>query len=266
MFSIISCKNEIDQFIPPKNDELSNGTYDKYVESLKEAYHNNDKLNAALQLANLKADKEITFTILEAGIKEDLSNCDKIYNWYWLYDRNNFGVNIVKLDTSKFKNAVQLCDKLYGNYSYLRYAELKDQNEKDAVKNRKKEDSSAFNLTLVAELEQISLDDQEVRKKLMVKNIASDLENKLLSEMHVVDSINLLKIDKIFQKYGYPSIALVGKDCNFTPALIIHHNIDLTNRNKYLPILEKAVSDGLLYQETLNMIKHRIADIELDEN
>jgi len=260
-----ACKNEISKPIPAKHPELSQGRYNEYLNLLKEAYRTNNHFDAAIQLANLKAAGGITYQLLDIGVKEASNNCDKVYNWYWLYDKHNFGVNILKLDTLRFKRTVNLCDELNLNSSYQAYAKLKDEEERQAIENKVVEDSVNFNMELVAALKQINYDDQEIRIRLNAKNMTPDLEKALRKEMHFVDSINLVKIDKIFKVYGYPSRELVGKDGNFTPALVIHHSNSLETRYKYLPFLEKAVEEGLLYEGTLNMIKRRIKDMEIDE-
>ncbi len=260
-----SCKTELKQHIPKKHPELSQGHYDKYLNLLNEAYSSDNKFEAAIQLANLKAETEITYQMLNAGIKENQSCCEKIYNWYWMYDRHNFGVNLVKSDTILYKKSVELCDALYKNSSYEAFAIMKDQEEKHAVASREKEDSTKFNLELVKKLKQIDFDDQDIRNRSSVKSITPELRNELHLKMEIIDSINLVKIDKIFNEFGYPSRELVGRECNFTPALVIHHSNSLETRYKYLPFLEKAVEDGLLNKGTLNMIKRRIEDMELDQ-
>ena len=120
-------------------------------------------------------------------------------------------------------------------------------------------------MELVRELEQISFNDQEIRKKANAKNITPELIEELSEEMQIVDSINLIRIDEIFEQYGYPSRELVGKECSFTPALVIHHISDLETRYKYMPFLEKAVNDGLLNEGALNMIKIRNEHMELEK-
>ena len=262
---LCSCKTEIAKPIPEKHPDLSKGKYDKYLELLKEAYETNNNFNAAVQLANLKGDVSSTYQLLKLSVKEEPSNCDKIYDWYYLYSRHNFGVNILRYDTTEFKKIVSYCDDLDQNNSYQAYAKMKDEEEKQAEESKAVEDSTNFNMELVAELKQIYDDDQGIRNKVMEKNISPELEKELIKEMQIIDSINLEKIDKIFKEHGYPSRDLVGKTGNFTPALIIHHSKTLETRYKYLPFLEKAVEDGLLYEGTLNMIKRRIEDMELDQ-
>jgi len=263
--SLLSCKQDFTNPIPEKHPDQALGKYDKYLGLLNKAYESNNKFDAAIQLANLKADPEITFQYLDASIKENPDNCEKIYEWYWLYDRNNFGVNLLKLDTSLYKQSVKICDQTNEQNSYVKYAVMKDEEEQHARDSKPKEDSTNYNLKLVKELEQINKTDQDVRIRLTAKNVTPEMEEKIRKEMHIVDSINMVKIDNIFEEYGYPSRDLVGKDCNFTPALVIHHSNSLADRKKYLPLLEKAVEDGILYEGTLNMIKRRMEDMKLDE-
>lgn len=262
---LYSCENEIGQPIPEKYSELSQGTYDKYLGLLKEAYNTNDNFQKAIQLANLKGDKKATFHYLNLSVSEDLGKCDKIYEWYWLYDRHNFGVNLLKYDTTEFKKVISICEDLNPARPYQVYEKIKDEEDRQAEEKRHSQDSTNFNLELVAKLKQINDDDQEIRNKISEKNITPELEAKLFEEMHIVDSINLIKVDQIFEEYGYPSRELVGKDGNFTPALVIHHSNRLQTRYKYLPFLEQAVKDGLLYEGTLDMIKRRIDNMELDQ-
>ncbi len=262
---ICSCTNEITRPIPEKHPDLSQGKYDKYLSLLKEAYNTNNNFDAAVQMANLKGDKSSTYQMLKLAIEGETSKCDKVYEWFWMYDRHNFGVNILKFDTTEFKKIVTLCDELNQNISYQVYAKMKDIEAKQAEEDKPKEDSTNFNMALVKQLRQIYDDDQAIRNRITAKNITPELEIELRNEMQIVDSINLEKIDKIFKQFGYPSRELVGKDGNFTPALVIHHSNSLETRYKYLLFLEKAVEDGLLYEGTLNMIKRRIEDMELDQ-
>jgi len=259
-----SCENEIVKSIPEKHSDLSQGEYDKYLGLLNEAYSTNNHYNAAFQLANLKGDKSLAFQLLRLSIKEDKSKCDEIYETYWLYDRHDFRMNILKFDTTQFKKIVELCDELSQDNSYTTFSTSRDEEERQAVENTVKEDTTNFNMKLVGVLKEIHDADQEIRNKISAKNISADLEKKLSKEMQIIDSINLQKIDRIFKEFGYPRRELVGKDGNFTPALVIHHSNALETRYKYLPFLEKAVDDGALNEGTLNMIKTRIEHMELE--
>lgn len=259
-----SCSTEIAKPIPDRHPEMSQGRHDKYLDLLKNAYKEEDYFSAAIQLANLKANKSDTYNLLKYAVNQDPYKCEKVYEWYWYYDRYDFGVNILKHDTIKFKEVIRLCENLKATGTYQQYAERKDIEEKEIEKNRVKEDTTHFNMELVAELKKIYDADQGIRHKYSDKIKDPALKEKLRTEMQIIDSLNLIKIDSIFDLYGYPSKELVGRDGNFTPALVIHHSNSLEARYKYLPFLEQAVKDSLLSKNTLNMIKRRIEDMELD--
>lgn len=263
---IFSCGDRsMPDYIPEKHENLSNGEYEKYKGLLIEAYNEGDILGASLQLANLKGDKDLTFKIFHEGIENGKVDCGKVYEWYWLYDRHNFGMNLVKLDTLLFRSSVDLCDLKSTNFSYAEYAKNKDFEEEENKRNKPVEDSTNFNMPLVKKLEQIERDDQRLRILAQGKNIDQNTKDSLYIEIQRIDSLNLLKIDTIFNTYGYPSKELVGKEGSFIPALVIHHSKDLKTRYKYLPFLEDAVERGLLSEGTLDMIKRRIEQMELAE-
>ena len=262
---ISSCKEEIIQPIPDIQPGLTKGKYNKYKDLLEEAYATENYFNAAVQLANLKGNVSETYNMLKIGVKKKPSECDRVFEWYWLYDKHNFGTNILMHDSVEFKKVLTLCNKINKAETYNEYAIRKDQEERHSRENKPVEDSTNFDLELVAELKEIYNADQSIRIKSSAKSISPKKKDSLRIEMRKIDSINLKKIDRIFEKHGYPSRELVGKNGNFTPALVIHHSNSLETRYKYLPILEKAVKDGVLYEGTLEMIKKRILDIELDD-
>lgn len=263
LFYLSSCKSAGQDYYPPQHKDISKGTYDKYAGLLKKAYEVDDKIDVALQLSNLKADKSIIFKNLQSGIKKSPEECTQIYEWWRMYDKNDFAINLIKADTQQFRQAVNLCISLQGENSYKDHVAMKQKEAEDYKAAQPKEDSTAFNMTLVKKLEKINEDDQEVRIRLNKKSVTPAQREGILAEMHIIDSINLEKIDKIFKDHGYPSKTLVGKECSFTPALVIHHSNSLETRYKYLPLLEDAVEKGLLNKGTLNMINHRIKDMEL---
>lgn len=262
---IYSCKDEVIKSIPEKHPDLPQEEYEKYSSLLKKAYKTDNNFEAARQIANLKGDKTSVYQLLKLAIEESPNKCDKIYEWYWLYDRHNFKVNILKSDTTEYKSIVARCNELNQNNSYQYFAKLKDKEQQNAKEDKPKEDSTNFNMVLVKQLKQIYEDDQEIRAKIYAKNVSAELRKELEKEWRIVDSINLEKIDKIFKEYGYPSKELVGKGGNFTPALVIHHSRSLETRYKYLSLLEKAVEKEVLREGTLNMIKKRIKEMELDQ-
>lgn len=261
-----SCReDEISRPLPGKHPDQSQGHYEKYLNALKEAYAEKNDFAAAMQLANLKAEPGTVFPLLELAINSKSENCSKIYHAYYLYDRHNFGINLLKIDTTRFKHVVQLCNQLLDTTSYEAYAAAEDESERIASENQKQEDTTNFNMVLYHELQQMYKDDQDIRHRISKKNITAEEERTLREEMSRIDSINLIKVDRILREHGYPSQELVGRDGNFTPALVIHHSAELETRYKYLPMLEKAVNEGVLGEGTLKMIKRRIEDLELSK-
>lgn len=57
------------------------------------------------------------------------------------------------------------------------------------------------------------------------------------------DSVNLIKVEKIIEKYGYPGKSKVGEPANTTVFLVIQHSPKIA---KYFPLIEKAGRKGEL--------------------
>jgi len=63
------------------------------------------------------------------------------------------------------------------------------------------------------------------------------LDNNIWSLITKTDSINLLKVENIVQKYGYPGKSMVGEPTNTTVFLVIQHSPKIS---KYYPLIEEA--------------------------
>jgi hypothetical protein len=63
------------------------------------------------------------------------------------------------------------------------------------------------------------------------------LDKNVWSLITKTDSINLLKVEKIVKKYGYPGKSMVGEPTNTTVFLVIQHS---TKISKYYPLIEEA--------------------------
>lgn len=259
-----SCRNVEKRYRPIRSPELSEGLYLKYSGNLERAYEKDDNFEIAIQLANLKEPSDRVFKYLLLSLN-DINNCDQIFDWYYLYEQHDFAVNILKLDTALYMGSIEYCEQMFKDLTYREYSYQRSESERIANDNKSVEDSSKFDMKLIEELRIIYDSDQELRKKRSKINISNELKIELGVEIQRLDSINLRKIHDIFEKYGYPSRNLVGKIGNLTPALVIHHSNSLEDRYRYIPLLEKAVESGILYEGTLNMIKRRIEDMELDE-
>lgn len=61
--------------------------------------------------------------------------------------------------------------------------------------------------------------------------------------MQKIDSINIEKVERIIQKYGYPGKTMVGEPQNTTVFYVIQHSDKIS---KYYPLIEKAGNSGEL--------------------
>ena len=68
------------------------------------------------------------------------------------------------------------------------------------------------------------------------------------------DSLNLIIIEKIIKKHGYPGKSLVGEPTNKAAWYVIQHSDKI---NKYLPIIEKAGKENEIPMTLVAMMKDR---------
>ncbi len=72
------------------------------------------------------------------------------------------------------------------------------------------------------------------------------------------DSINLLKIRAILDKYGWLGSDLVGEKGNTALFLVIQH-ADQKTQETYLPMMREAVKNGKVQGSTLALLEDRVA-------
>jgi len=94
-------------------------------------------------------------------------------------------------------------------------------------------------------LEKILEDDQKVRdgkdSELMLKYGKDSKEHmEYVQAQWRQDEINLIKIEKYLEKFGYPSKNELGKDAAIAPWLVIHHSTDTQIRNRNFEVLYEA--------------------------
>ena len=97
---------------------------------------------------------------------------------------------------------------------------------------------------------------KEERQKILER---IDLADKSLDEgiytlMREIDSINLIKVERIISKYGYPGRDLVGSPANETVFYVIQHSDKI---DKYLPLMRKAAENGDISKTELVMMEDR---------
>jgi len=130
------------------------------------------------------------------------------------------------------------------------------------VKNNKDKEEVNLNKPLVAILDTVYTDDQGGRMHIeeTIKKYGRD--SKEMKELGRVlrekDSINLVKVKKILDQYGWPGSDVVGSQGNRTIFLVIQH-ADLKTQEKYLPLMREAVKKKNANASNLALLEDRVA-------
>ncbi len=118
-----------------------------------------------------------------------------------------------------------------------------------------------YNKELAAVLDAIYEMDQAGRHKLdsLQKQYGwqSEQVQALLPAMKTQDSINLLRVKKIIDTYGWPGPGEVGKKGSQTVFLVIQHADSLTQVS-YFPVMQEAVKNGKALPRELALLEDRI--------
>lgn len=117
------------------------------------------------------------------------------------------------------------------------------------------------NSELIAILDTIHLEDQKYRLE------SQELENKygwsseevqdIWKTIHIKDSINLIKVEKILDENGWLGPDVIGEEGNLTLFLVIQH-AKVETQLKYLPMLRDAVKSGDAEASYLAMMEDRV--------
>ena len=132
----------------------------------------------------------------------------------------------------------------------------------ELVKQNKEKAEANLNKPLVAQLDSIYSDDQNYRLQ------EQELEGKYGSDskevkdiwkiIRVKDSVNLIKIVAVLDKYGWLGTDVIGNQGNSTLFLVIQH-ADLKTQEKYLPSMREAVKNGKAFGTSLALLEDRVA-------
>ncbi|MGJ7032200.1 DUF6624 domain-containing protein [Niabella hirudinis] len=71
----------------------------------------------------------------------------------------------------------------------------------------------------------------------------ADTVNHYWAYIHKIDALNTIKISRIIDQYGWPDQRRISPEASKTLWLVVQHADSLT-REKYLPVLERAASEG----------------------
>jgi len=158
----------------------------------------------------------------------------------------------------------------FTNYDHLlEDSDLKSLHKDDrwrtlcAYVKRNKEKAEAFlDKKLMGILDTIFKNDQGGRVK-MEEVAAKYGENSkeiqdLWKEQNYLDSVDLVKVTNILDKYGWVGADIVGGRGNQTIFLVIQH-ADIKTQQKYLPVMREAVKNRKAEPGSLALLEDRVA-------
>lgn len=130
------------------------------------------------------------------------------------------------------------------------------------IKTNKEKAEVNYNKPLVKELDTIYRDDQDSRQQIEAVDKKygpqSKEETALWKEINRKDSIDLIKVEAILDKYGWLGSDVIGHRGNITLFLVIQH-ADKIDRDKYLPMMREAVKKGNALAGNLALMEDRSA-------
>jgi tetratricopeptide (TPR) repeat protein len=97
-------------------------------------------------------------------------------------------------------------------------------------------------------LRHMLISDYKIRQEMKLMEMRKAEKKKMDSiyaEAMIIDSMNMIKLIPIFEKYGYPGMSVVGNDYTAitTPLLILQH-ADIKFQKKYYNLIKKAAEAG----------------------
>jgi hypothetical protein len=132
----------------------------------------------------------------------------------------------------------------------------------EKIKQNKDKAEANLNKPLVAILDSIYIEDQKYRQQIDVIEKKYGWESKEMKEHWKIiqekDSINLIKVKSILDKYGWLGADVVGGQGNSTLFLVIQHS-DQATQEKYLPMMREAVKNGKAQGSSLALLEDRVA-------
>lgn len=132
----------------------------------------------------------------------------------------------------------------------------------DLVKQNKDKSEANFNKPLVATLDTIRQNDQKYRLQINGIKAKYGQESKEMKELwetiKYYDSVDLIKVITILDKYGWLGPDVVGNNGNQTLFLVIQHS-DIEIQDKYLPMMREAVKNKKAQASSLALLEDRVA-------
>jgi hypothetical protein len=178
---------------------------------------------------------------------------------------------LANISDSAFYHLTKLVTKVnYSNYEHITTdTDLNSlHNDKrwnpllELVKINKQKAEANYNKPLMAQLDTIFTEDQKYRVAIhdveKKYGLGSPEVKKQWKFIESKDSINLVQVSKILDKYGWLGADAIGPKGNSTLFLVIQH-ADLKTQQKYLPIMREAVKNKKAYGADLALLEDRVA-------
>jgi len=132
----------------------------------------------------------------------------------------------------------------------------------EKIKENKNKAEENLNKPLTATLDTIYVEDQKYRRQIDEIGKKYGWESKEMKDhwkiINEKDSINLIKIKAILDKFGWLGSDIVGEQGNLTLFLVIQHS-NLKTQEKYLPMMREAVKNGKAQGSSLALLEDRVA-------
>jgi hypothetical protein len=132
----------------------------------------------------------------------------------------------------------------------------------EKIKQNKDKAEANLNKPLVVILDSIFIEDQKYRMQSDRIEEEYGWESKEMKDLWKIinetDSINLIKVKSILDKYGWLGVDEVGRQGNSTLFLVIQHS-DQATQEKYLPKMREAVKNGKAEGSNLALLEDRVA-------
>ena len=132
----------------------------------------------------------------------------------------------------------------------------------EKIKQNKDKAEANLNKPLVAILDSIYIEDQKYRQQIDGIEKKYGWESKEMKDhwkiINEKDSINLIKVKSILDKYGWLGADVVGGQGNSTLFLVIQHS-DQSTQEKYLPMMREAVKNSKAQGSSLALLEDRVA-------
>jgi hypothetical protein len=101
--------------------------------------------------------------------------------------------------------------------------------------------------------------DQAARAPMQTGKLMTEAEVRRENE---VDAANTRRLTEIFKQYGFPSVALVGKDGAHAAFIMVIHGDSLALKKRSLPYIEKAAQRGEVPAEAFASLTDTILNAE----